>query len=698
MEKGNSMERGEDAAQASDRPVPSHFDAFDLSIEMAGDRYLARVTASPVGARQPMEIDLSGVEPLAMRIGAGSDRDAAQEADAESEEVERDLRRPPADRDALRARGEKLFNAVFTGTVGECFRQSIERQRRSEGAGLLIHLHFDSAPELATLPWEALWDPKQRAFLADLPDLPVSRGLTVPSEENPPGPAMPPLHLMALLPEPSGDPKLTGEAEWEAICERLGSLIASGQLVAERVDPPSLGELGRRLKKVSCDVLHIVAHGGPGDSGAGGCLRLEDGSGGVDLVTGTDLARAFERRRPPRLIVLSACHGGRASTDDAFDGLAQHLLSRGVSAVVAMRSAISDSAAAAFASFLYEELAAERTVEAAMVEARRYLALGRHRAEWATPVLYLRRANVPVFDTGDIPIGILDDPAERPLVTKNQLGMLAVALLAALALAWIGMGSLFAPSDGPQLPPTHADCPSPPGLDDLRFARINAGVLELPDRKAPLTVEKAFCIGLTEVTWGQWAEVMNIELDEDQPENEPATNMTIREAREFNEKLEARDEGGGYRLPTYDEWELAARGGQATRYSFGDDESELHLHGNCRNGIESDGFETTAPVATFEPNPNGLYDVHGNVGEWVEWPDPESEHPLSEGVILGEDGYWVTLDETKGHEEALRIGGSFENSVANCAFGKRWHGVKLEDDNREETGFRVVRSIVPETD
>ena len=111
-------------------------------------------------------------------------------------------------------------------------------------------------------------------------------------------------------------------------------------------------------------------------------MKLENPSGGLNPVTGVDLARALERRTPPRLVVLNACHGAHAAIDDAFDGMAQHLLSRGVPAVVAMRTTISDAAAASFVA-LYSALARGQTIEAAMVEARRKLSLGEHRT-WRT--------------------------------------------------------------------------------------------------------------------------------------------------------------------------------------------------------------------------------------------------------------------------------------------------------------------------
>jgi formylglycine-generating enzyme required for sulfatase activity len=107
---------------------------------------------------------------------------------------------------------------------------------------------------------------------------------------------------------------------------------------------------------------------------------------------------------------------------------------------------------------------------------------------------------------------------------------------------------------------------------------------------------------------------------------QPVVDVSWDDARQYLRWLNSRTEGG-YRLPTEAEWEYAARGGRATVRYWGDAIGANHA--NCDGCGSRWDNARTAPAGSFAPNPFGLFDMLGNVWQWVEdcWHDSYAGAP-----------------------------------------------------------------------
>ncbi len=180
-----------------------------------------------------------------------------------------------------------------------------------------------------------------------------------------------------------------------------------------------------------------------------------------------------------------------------------------------------------------------------------------------------------------------------------------------------------------------------------------------------------------------------------QSDDHPVVNVTWNDAVALADWL-SRREGVRYRLPTEAEWEYACRAGTNTRYATGDQPASLPSQANLfdmdsathwpkwrPHALEiRDGYAFTAPVGSFAPNDFGLYDMHGNVWEWVaDW--------------HAEDAYARSpIDDPQGPESGsvkVRRGGSWHSwpFYARCAF-RNWNTVQTR---YTLVGIRLVREI-----
>lgn len=136
----------------------------------------------------------------------------------------------------------------------------------------------------------------------------------------------------------------------------------------------------------------------------------------------------------------------------------------------------------------------------------------------------------------------------------------------------------------------------------------------------PVTISKAFYLGKFEVTQSQWVAVMGDNPSEFKGDNMPVDNVSWDDAQSFLQKLNQMEGTDKYRLPTEAEWEYAARAGTETTYFFGNDTADLGDYA----WYDDNSDNTSHPVGQKKANPWGLFDVYGNVTEFVQdWYTPQ---------------------------------------------------------------------------
>ena len=202
-----------------------------------------------------------------------------------------------------------------------------------------------------------------------------------------------------------------------------------------------------------------------------------------------------------------------------------------------------------------------------------------------------------------------------------------------------------------------------------------------------VTIAKPFALSKFEVTFEEWDACVAAAACPRVPdrwgrERMPVINVSwvdIKQYVSWLSQLTYKE----YRLPTEAEWEYAARAGVNTRYSWGDD---LGMgNANCDGCGSQWDLQQTAPVGSFKPNRAGLYDMHGNVWEWVE----DSWHENYD-VAPTDGSAWV-----RGGDPSFRVvrGGSWRNEselVRAAVRFRRYANVRFDT-----LGFRVARTILP---
>ena len=199
---------------------------------------------------------------------------------------------------------------------------------------------------------------------------------------------------------------------------------------------------------------------------------------------------------------------------------------------------------------------------------------------------------------------------------------------------------------------------------------------------------KSFAVGKYEVTQGQWLAVMGKVLSDDKSLSLPVQRVTWYEVHTFIAKLNQRT-GLHYRLPTEAEWEYAARANSATEFAFGNDDAKLGDYA-WFGGPKGNSGNKRHPVGGKLPNPFGIYDIYGNVSEWVEdCYTADYEAAPGDGTAVANTA--CVRDEYYHAVDMVFRGGSAENVSGALRSASRRHFPP--DHGSENIGFRLARTL-----
>ncbi len=362
---------------------------FVLEIGTSPGRfYPVYVISSPAGeAREFMEIPFNEQQ-------LENQLQALQQALIRSNSPHRKIISP--EEQTVQKFGLAIFDALFTGEVRNRYDVS-QLAASHQGKGLRLKLRIQP-PELASLPWEFLYDKRQDTYICLSNNTPIIRYLDLPRPTQPLTVSLP-LSILGMIANPKELLELDIEREKQRIEKSLEVLRNNGQVELTWLSGRTCHDLQRAMRSGTWHIFHFIGHGGFNVEEDEGLISLEDDEGYADNLSATQLGRLLADHRFLRLAVLNSCDGARGSKYDVFSSTAAILVQRGIPAVLAMQYEITDTAAIVLSRTFYEVLAEGLPVDTAVAEARKSISIEiRNTLEWGTPVLYMRSPDGVLFD------------------------------------------------------------------------------------------------------------------------------------------------------------------------------------------------------------------------------------------------------------------------------------------------------------
>ncbi len=291
--------------------------------------------------------------------------------------------------------GQSLFNALLKGELRSRYDVSL-REAEQQGKGLRMKLRI-IPPELASLPWEFLYDSRRADYVSLYRNTPIVRYLELPQPIQTLT-ISPPMHILGMIASPSDLLELDMESEKQRVEEAIKDLRKRGLVDITWLPGQTWRDLQRAMRNGAWHIFHFIGHGGFDQNSDEGLIALVDDNGKQFRLSATQLGRLLANHNSLRLVLLNSCEGARGSEHDIFSSTASIIVRQGIPAVLAMQYEITDRAAIEFARAFYEALADGWPIDAAVAEARLAVSVAvTNTIEWGTPVLYMRSSDGALF-------------------------------------------------------------------------------------------------------------------------------------------------------------------------------------------------------------------------------------------------------------------------------------------------------------
>ncbi len=320
-------------------------------------------------------------------------------------------------------------------------------QREQRHLRIIIDVSHELA-QLLAVPWELLVLPLrgERAFeaigddfLLHQPMVSITRQMHGVGQHTEPS-IQQPLSVQAVLAMPHAVEPIDYDTTYQAL-EQVLSL--DGAHACWYAGSGTLQVLQERLQHNDPQIMHILCHGRESQvaNGVRHDLLFTHADGGIQRVSGFDLAPILSWKQSVQLVILHICHSGTLSTADRTpENVALALVRQGIPAVIAMQEEIAQDASACFVRALYRELGKGCTLHDALARARNAMMSIPQSLDWSMPVLYQGSGAAEVTTWYTRLADRLDAAIHEPIVTRTVRGMVlawALLLLTVGIIRWL---------------------------------------------------------------------------------------------------------------------------------------------------------------------------------------------------------------------------------------------------------------------